>query len=37
LIQHRTPEKSAEKFKITPDEVKSILSESKEKLARYQR
>jgi len=37
LIQHHTFEKIAEKFKITPDKVKSILSESKEKLARYQK
>ncbi len=35
MIQRHTPEETAEKFQITSDEVKIILSESKEKLAKY--
>ncbi|RIA87673.1 hypothetical protein C1645_827460 [Glomus cerebriforme] len=35
LIERHTPEETAEKFKISLDEVKAILAESKEKLAKY--
>jgi len=35
LIERHTPEETAEKFKISLDEVRAILTESKEKLAKY--